>query len=137
MNKARGMNTEDVQKIIEAAQSGNIEFIGYCYDCKKETSLIIEITDYDTWEYKISGGAIYITEEPYIRDEIGQPPLLNIGLQFKCEECFEKDPILHDIECEVYSRCVGYLRPVSQWNEGKKEEFKDRKGYIVEEKEEG
>jgi len=30
-------------------------------------------------------------------------------------------------ECEIYSRVVGYLRPVSNWNEGKKEEFKDRK----------
>lgn len=29
--------------------------------------------------------------------------------------------------CEVYSRIVGYLRPVSQWNEGKQAEFKDRK----------
>jgi len=30
-------------------------------------------------------------------------------------------------KCEVYSRIVGYLRPVQQWNFGKKEEFKDRK----------
>lgn len=29
-------------------------------------------------------------------------------------------------KCEVYSRIVGYLRPVQQWNEGKIEEFKDR-----------
>lgn len=29
-------------------------------------------------------------------------------------------------ECEVYSRVVGYLRPVSNWNDGKKEEFKER-----------
>jgi len=29
-------------------------------------------------------------------------------------------------KCEVYSRVVGYLRPVEQWNEGKREEFKDR-----------
>ncbi|MCD6593516.1 ribonucleoside triphosphate reductase, partial [Candidatus Bathyarchaeota archaeon] len=28
--------------------------------------------------------------------------------------------------CEVYSRAVGYLRPVDQWNEGKQEEFKQR-----------
>lgn len=28
--------------------------------------------------------------------------------------------------CEVYSRVVGYLRPVNQWNEGKQAEFKDR-----------
>ncbi len=31
--------------------------------------------------------------------------------------------------CEVYSRIVGYLRPVAQWNAGKNEEFKDRKTY--------
>ncbi len=31
--------------------------------------------------------------------------------------------------CEVYSRVVGYLRPVSQWNEGKREEFADRQEY--------
>lgn len=27
---------------------------------------------------------------------------------------------------EVYSRVVGYFRPVQQWNKGKQEEFKDR-----------
>ncbi|NOY95671.1 MAG: ribonucleoside triphosphate reductase [Chlorobi bacterium] len=30
-------------------------------------------------------------------------------------------------ECTVFSRIVGYLRPVSQWNEGKKQEFIERK----------
>ncbi|MEM5879085.1 MAG: ribonucleoside triphosphate reductase [Candidatus Aenigmatarchaeota archaeon] len=30
---------------------------------------------------------------------------------------------------EVYSRVVGYLRPVEQWNEGKQEEFKQRKTF--------
>jgi ribonucleoside-triphosphate reductase (formate) len=30
-------------------------------------------------------------------------------------------------KCEVYSRVVGYLRPVSQWNDGKQAEFKERK----------
>ena len=30
-------------------------------------------------------------------------------------------------KCEVYSRVVGYFRPVSSWHEGKKEEFQDRK----------
>jgi len=29
-------------------------------------------------------------------------------------------------ECEVFSRIVGYFRPVQRWNDGKKEEFKDR-----------
>jgi len=31
--------------------------------------------------------------------------------------------------CEVWSRVVGYWRPVDKWNKGKKEEFKDRKVY--------
>lgn len=32
-------------------------------------------------------------------------------------------------KCEVYSRVVGYLRPVSQWNEGKQAEYDMRKEY--------
>jgi ribonucleoside-triphosphate reductase len=28
--------------------------------------------------------------------------------------------------CEVFSRVVGYFRPVNQWNKGKQEEFKDK-----------
>lgn len=28
--------------------------------------------------------------------------------------------------CEVYSRVVGYIRPTTQWNDGKRAEFKDR-----------
>lgn len=30
------------------------------------------------------------------------------------------------IKTEVYSRVVGYFRPIDQWNKGKKEEFEDR-----------
>jgi anaerobic ribonucleoside-triphosphate reductase len=33
--------------------------------------------------------------------------------------------------CEVYSRVVGYLRPVSQWNPGKEAEFYKRRTYKV------
>jgi anaerobic ribonucleoside-triphosphate reductase len=28
--------------------------------------------------------------------------------------------------CEVWSRCMGYHRPVSFWNAGKQQEHKDR-----------
>jgi ribonucleoside-triphosphate reductase len=45
------------------------------------------------------------------------------GEHFYCPQCTIKQP------CEVYSRVVGYLRPVQQWNEGKQEEFKDRKEF--------
>jgi len=34
---------------------------------------------------------------------------------------------------EVYSRVVGYLRPVKQWNKGKKQEFEDRTPFKMEE----
>ncbi len=32
-------------------------------------------------------------------------------------------------KCEVWSRVVGYLRPVSQFNEGKQAEFNDRTSF--------
>lgn len=36
------------------------------------------------------------------------------------------------IPVEVYSRVVGYFRPVSQWNKGKQEEFSQRLMYYPE-----
>ena len=45
------------------------------------------------------------------------------GEHFECPECGEK--------CEVYSRIVGYIRPVSQWNKGKQKEFCDRQTFAV------
>jgi len=35
------------------------------------------------------------------------------------------------VPCEVYSRVVGYLRPVQNWNDGKKQEFGERKPFAV------
>lgn len=32
-------------------------------------------------------------------------------------------------KCDVYSRVVGYLSPINNWNKGKKEEYKDRKEF--------
>ena len=37
------------------------------------------------------------------------------------------------IPCLVYSRVVGYMTPTSQWNDGKKAEFADRKPFDVSE----
>lgn len=34
-------------------------------------------------------------------------------------------------KCEVWSRSVGYIRPVEQWNDGKIAEFHDRKLFKV------
>jgi len=35
------------------------------------------------------------------------------------------------IPCEIYSRVVGYYRPVNQWNKGKQSEFEDREEYKI------
>lgn len=48
----------------------------------------------------------------YINGEVGS-----------CPDC--------GLECEVWSRVVGYYRPVSQWNEGKQSEFSERREYVA------
>lgn len=35
------------------------------------------------------------------------------------------------VPCEVYSRVVGYLRPVRQWNQAKQDEFHARLEYVA------
>jgi len=37
--------------------------------------------------------------------------------------------------CVVWSRPVGYLRPVQHWNKGKKQEFEERKEFKIKENE--
>ena len=45
------------------------------------------------------------------------------GEVYECPECGSKT--------EVYSRITGYYRPVQNWNDGKSEEFKERKTYDI------
>ncbi len=45
------------------------------------------------------------------------------GEHFKCPYCGKS--------CEVYSRVVGYYRPVQNWNEGKREEFRQRTTFKI------
>ena len=45
------------------------------------------------------------------------------GEQERCSIC--------DSETEVYSRVVGYLRPVKQWNDGKRAEFSRRRAFSI------
>ena len=83
----------------------------FCHDCKKA----IEIE-----EDVIKNGVLL-----NYKDETDE--VINV---FKCNECYEKNPSLTNFKkCEVYSRIVGYLRPVQQWNEGKKQEYEKRKEF--------
>ena len=45
------------------------------------------------------------------------------GEQYVCPECGEN--------AEVYSRITGYYRPVQNWNDGKSQEFRERKTYDI------
>ena len=74
----------------------------FCHDCKKELENNEEVM-------------VYAVESKEF---------------FKCKKCHEVDPVLRNFQkTEVYSRIVGYMRPIEQWNVGKKEEYKDRKEY--------
>ncbi|MFH2027634.1 MAG: anaerobic ribonucleoside-triphosphate reductase [Nanoarchaeota archaeon] len=38
--------------------------------------------------------------------------------------------IKNKMPCEVYSRVVGYFRPVNNWNVGKKQEYSERVEFV-------
>ncbi len=46
-----------------------------------------------------------------------------VGEQYTCPKCGK--------ETEVYSRITGYYRPVKNWNDGKSQEYKERKTYDI------
>lgn len=82
----------------------------YCYDCGK--GLKVE-------NKEIIGGKMLFYDDSGEKIKV-----------FKCSSCFSKNPGLNSFrKCEVYSRVVGYLRPVGQWNMGKKMEYEDRKEF--------
>ncbi len=84
----------------------------FCHDCRKK----ITVND-----QKIVNGV-------FLRYKDG----LNDYTIVKCDHCYDMKPELANYKkCEVYSRVVGYIRPVEQWNKGKQQEYKERKHYKV------
>lgn len=83
-----------------------------CRDCGK----IIEISGDE-----LIGGKVLIYNDGHQKIEV-----------IKCDQCYQQNPSLTNYQkTEVYSRIVGYLRPVNQWNKGKQEEFSDRKNLKI------
>ena len=101
------MQIEELQKHLETE---NVEFRGNCHDCHDPVNVLCAANE--DGETIVTGGALY-------NPKVGIPPTEQ--LFFKCDKCFENDKTLRNWKpCEVYSRVVGYLRPVNQWNKGKK-----------------
>ena len=114
------MEIEQLQKQLETEK--NVGFRGECHDCGVPVEVLCGIDE--NGKIVISGGAIY-------NPKVGIPPVEQRF--FKCDKCFKKKRTLTDfVICEVFSRVVGYIRPVTQWNKGKIEEFKQRKEFVVE-----
>ena len=92
--------------------ANNVEIKNNCHDCAKE--ILVE-------DGEVKNGV-------YLAYEKGEEKI-NV---FKCNECFAKNPALTNFQaCEVYSRVVGYIRPVQQWHKGKKQEYGERIEFAV------
>jgi hypothetical protein len=88
----------------------------FCHDCKKEIEIIDE---------EIKNGVCLVYDLPAQTGTNGEK--INV---FKCNDCYAKDKSLTNFQpCEVYSRVVGYIRPVGQWHKGKQQEYKEREEF--------
>lgn len=109
------MNEQEIRQTIEVLKQlppeyGGIELTAKCHDCGKTFGLRFGVTDD---ELVIQGGAIYFT---------------TYGIFCKCDDCHQNNPELRRfVPCQVYSRIVGYMRPLNDWNVGKVVEFNRRK----------
>ena len=107
------MNIEELHELLDEYH-GAISWTGKCHDCGKQVTVNVTATENGI---VIEGGSYYKTED---------------GEFLKCDDCYKENPHLKNYqECEVYARCVGYLRPVAQFNQGKLQEYRDRKNYKI------
>jgi len=112
---------EKLQKLYDEHQVPVLEWQGTCHDCGEKVCVEVEMDA----EGKITarGGALYLL------DNVPQGQQKEF---LKCDACYKKDSTLRNFrECEVYSRVVGFLRPVKAWNAGKQEEYKLRRNFKI------
>lgn len=56
-------------------------------------------------------------------------PVATNGTDLWCCAC--KARLVRKVLCDVYSRIVGYIRPVRAWNDAKRSEFYQRQTYVI------
>ncbi len=61
---------------------------------------------------------------------MGSREMMDVG-EDRVPQGVTQDQAAICVPCEVYSRIVGYLRPVQNWHCGKKQEFCERKTFQV------
>ena len=107
----------DIQDELQTLYTSGTVFHGFIGeklpDWKSAASLVRKIAEnYQLPYYTISPTYSVCAEHGYITGE-----------HFTCPTC--------GAEAEVYSRITGYYRPVQNWNDGKSQEYKNRKLYDV------
>jgi hypothetical protein len=106
------MKQKQLEHLFEEHNAQELSWEGLCHDCKKECIVTAKRTKDGI---DIEGGALYQPD-----DEV----------YIKCDSCFDNNRILTNFrKNSVYSRVVGYLRPVDAWNKAKQTEFHARKNY--------
>lgn len=113
--KGETMKLEKLREILQVQNPFTFE--GTCEDCR---STVIVKAVQDGENITIEGGAVFHppTGWHHCSDEY----------MFKCDGCFGEDPVFHP-RTEIYSRVVGYYRPVNNWHDGKQAEWKQRKTF--------
>lgn len=108
------MKQARLEKLFTEHKTDKLSWTGSCHDCKKETTVMADWTEECI---KIEGGAIYEADEKIF---------------LKCTKCYAEDPVLRNFRVtQQYSRCVGYMRPVQDWNKGKQAEYAMRKPFKI------
>jgi len=114
------MKIKDLQPYFNEARSDKIRFEGTCHDCG--APVCVDADFKEDGSVTVEGGALF-------NPRIGST---ESKLFFKCDSCFQKNATLKDYRpCLVYSRIVGYLRPVKDWNDAKQSEFNQRKTFKI------
>jgi ribonucleoside-triphosphate reductase len=107
----------DLQDDLQTKYTGGTVFHGFIGELKADWKSVRDLVKKISENYKLP----YFTITPTF--SICPSHGYLAGEYKKCPKC-EK-------ECEVYSRVVGKIAPLSRWNEGKKSEFDKRETYIV------
>jgi ribonucleoside-triphosphate reductase len=102
----------DLQEDIQAKYTGGTVFHAYAGERIADPASVRLLVRKVCENYRLP----YFTFSPTFSVCPGHGYLA--GEQETCPTC--------QAPCEIYSRVVGYLRPVKQWNKGKQEEYKTR-----------